>query len=455
MNIDNHIIKGSLRTGLTRLAGPMMVSAILQNIQSLIDLFWVGRLGTDAVSALTVSGMLLMLIFPVIMGFTAGTVAMVSRLTGAEEHEAASEVAIQSLGLAAIVGMAMGLAGYALTGRLVRWMGASPAVWELACEYLEISFLGSIFTFVLIMGISILQAAGNSVVPMVAMILANVLSLVLDPILIFGLFGFPRLEVRGAALTSVFAQAVAAAMVLRVLAKGVGGLRAHVGTWRLNLDMVGKILRIGVPSSGQLLARSVMNLFLIRIIALFGMSAVAAYGIGFRFHQISLLPAFALGNAAATMVGQNLGAEQPERSRRAAWLATGIDMAIMVAVGAVFVLFAPLLMKGFTDSPEVVEIGSRYLRTVSPFYVFTAMAIVLGRALNGAGRTMATMVLTILCLWGLQIPLAILLSSVLGWGPQGVWWAIGIAVTAHGLLTAMWFHAVRGNLAAGDVADAG
>ena len=191
-----------------------------------------------------------------------------------------------------------------------------------------------------------------------------------------------------------------------------------------------------------------MQIVLIKIVAFFGTAAIAAYSIGLRIHQISLLPAFALGNSAATMMGQNLGAGRPARARKAAWVATMIDAVIMLVLTVIFVMFAPALIKLFDKNPDVVRMGSHYLLTVSPFYIFTALAIVLGRALSGAGRTMATMILTIISLWGVQVPVAFILSRFCDMGPQGVWWAIAIANAVHGLLITWWFVKVRNSLSA-------
>jgi putative MATE family efflux protein len=426
----------------------MFVSAILQNAQSLIDLFWVGRLGSQAVAALGISVTILMLLFPVAIGISAGTVALVSQYVGAGRGKDASDVAGQSLLLALVMGLATGAIGWFFSDEMCRLLGGSPEVARLGAEYLQIYFLGSFTVFILFMGNSAMQGAGNTVIPMIALLLANLLNIVLDPILIFGWLGFPRFEVRGAAIAAVTSEVIAAGLVVVLLSKGVGEIRVRIHQLRFRWDIVKKILQIGVPSSGQLFFRSLMAVVLMRIVAFFGTAAIAAYSIGLRIHQISLLPAFTLGNAAATMMGQNLGAGKPGRARQAAWVATFIDLGIMVVLMVVFLVFAPVLIRIFEDSPEVVRTGSHYLWTVSPFYIFTAFAIVLGRALGGAGRTLATMIITIICLWGIQIPLAFLFSRTLGMGTQGIWWSIAVANTVHGLLITWWFYVVRDRLSA-------
>lgn len=435
----NDLTTGKIFTCLLKLAGPMFAGAMLQNLQSLIDLFWVGKLGSNAVAALAMSGTILMLLFPIVMGTATGTVAMVSRFVGAGRLDEASDTAGQSLLVALLIGIAAGLIGWWFTGDLCRLLGADEAVNRLARDYLGISFLGCFTVFVLFIGNSALQGAGNTILPMFAMLSANVINIVLDPILIYGLLGFPCMGVRGAAWATVISQTVAAGLVVIFLSRGVSGLHVRANRWRLQPTMAWTLLRIGIPSSGQMLSRGLMSLILMRIVALCGTAAIAGYGIGMRFHMIILMPAFVLGNAAATMVGQNLGADRPDRSQSSAWLAAFMDIIIMAASAVLMLAFAPQFVRWFNNDPEVVSVGAGYLRTVSPFYVFVALAIVLGRALDGAGQTMATMIFTITSLWGLQVPLAIILSRIAQPATQGIWWAIGIAMTVHGLMVTGWF----------------
>ncbi|MDD5676967.1 MAG: MATE family efflux transporter [Kiritimatiellae bacterium] len=435
----NDLTTGPILKSLMKLAGPMFAGAMLQNFQSLINLFWVGKLGSDAVAALAMSGTILMLLFPIVMGAATGTVAMVSRFAGAGQLDEASDTAGQSLLVALLIGVATGVIGWFFAGDLCRLLGADETVTRLARDYLDISFIGCFTVFVLFIGNSALQGVGNTMLPMFAMLLANVINIVLDPVLIYGLLGFPRLEVRGAAWATVISQAIAASLVVGYLLRGVSGLHVRASQWRLQPTLVWTLMRIGIPSSGQMLSRGLMALILMRIVALCGTAAIAGYGIGLRFHMIILMPAFVLGNAAATMVGQNLGAGRPDRSRSAAWLATGMDVAIMAISAAVIIVFAPPFVRLFDDNPEVVSVGANYLRTVSPFYIFVALAIVLGRALDGAGQTMATMIFTVISLWGLQVPLAFFLSRIIHPATQGIWWAIGIAIMVHALLVTGWF----------------
>ena len=439
----NPLIRLPLRRGLFRLAGPMFASALLQNAQSLIDLFWVGKLGAEAVAALSLSGAVLFLMWPLVMGLSTGTVALVSRHVGAGRPDKAAAAAGQSVGLSLLAGALVGGAGLLGLNALLRLLDAEPAVAALARQYLTISFLGFFTVFLLAVSTGAMQAAGNALLPMAGMILANLINLALDPVLIFGWLGFPALGVRGAAWATVFSQAAACALVAAGLFRGVPRLK--IG-WRHLAPRLGpswQIFRIGIFSSAQMLARSLMVFVLFRIVAACGTAALAGYGIGMRFHQIVLLPCFVLGNAAAALVGQNLGADQPDRATRAGWLAAGIGMALNTAAALALVLLAPLLTGAFTDDPAVIAVSVDYLRLVSPFYIFAAMGIILGRSMNGAGDTVPTMVIAILTLWGIQVPLAYALARAFEPATTGVWWSIAISNTLNGLLTAAWFTVGR------------
>jgi putative MATE family efflux protein len=437
------LTEGPLMKGLLRLAGPMFVSAMLQNAQTVIDLFWVGRLGSDAVAALALSGTILMMLFPVVMGLSTGTVAVVSRCVGARQWDEAAESAGQSLLVALVFGTLAGITGWFCAEPLCRLLGGQGAVVTLGAAYLKVSFLGSTAIFVLFIGSSILQASGNTVLPMYAMVMSNLLNLVLDPLFIFGWLGVPRLGVTGAAAATVIAEVAAVVVVLHALQSGRTPVRVTAAHWRLVPDAAWRIIRIGIPSSGQMLSRSLMSAVLMRIVAGCGMVAVAAYGIGSRLHMIVLMPAFTLGNAAATLVGQNLGAHKPERAARVAWLATGLDVIIMFVSAVVLVTWAPALIRMFDSNAEVVREGTSYLRVTSFFYVTAAFSIVLGRALQGAGDTVAPMITTIVGLWGVQVPLAILLSRWVTPPTLGIWWSVGAALVVNGLMVMVWFRTGR------------
>ena len=440
---NRNITEGPLLKAIGWLTAPMLVGAVLQNMQSLIDLFWVGGLGSKAVAAVAMSATIIMVLFPMLMGLSTGTIALVARAVGAGNEEEASTAASQSLILAFVLGIFFGVIGWLFSDDFFHMLGAAPEIIPDGSAYLKISLLGGFTVFILFIANAALQGAGDTMTPMWVMAVSNVLNIILAPLFIFGIGPLPRMNVEGAAVATVLSQAVAAGLAVHIMLSGKARLHIRPHHWTPNPQLLWRILRIGLPGSGQMFSRSLMSAVMMWIVAGCGTAAVAAYGVGLRFHMIILMPAFALGGAAATMVGQNLGAGKPERARHAAWVSTWIGMGFMVITGAIMVLFAPGLIRVFNREPDVVRIGAQYLQVVSPFYIFAALGIVLGRALNGAGDSMSPMIITILSLWGLQVPLAVFLSRI--WQPptQGIWWAIVTAFVVQGLLVAGWFETGR------------
>ena len=437
------LTSGSILAGLRRLAVPMLVTGLLQNAQSLIDLFWVGSLGANAVAAVALSMTVLMMLFPLVMGIATGTIAIVARAAGAGRLRQAEEAAAQSVLLSVVFGAASGAAGLLFSSAILQLLGAEPDVTAPGAAYLKIALLGSTTIFILFIGNSALQGAGDALTPMWIMLVSNLLNIALDPLFIFGLGPFPRMGVQGAALATVLAQGGAASISLFYLFTGRTRLHVRLPEFRPDLRLCWRILRIGIPGAGQMFSRSLASAVMMKLVAVCGTAAVAAYGIGLRLHMIVLMPAFALGGAAATMVGQNLGAGEPRRAKRAAWTATAADAAVMAAAAGLLMAFAPAIIRVFNTSTDVVAIGARYLRIVSPFYIFAALGIVLGRSLNGAGDSVTPFIFTIIALWGIQVPLALLFSRLFQPATQGIWYAMAAAMTAQGALVALWFQTGR------------
>lgn len=435
----NPVIAGSLRRSLFGLAGPMFASALLQNAQTLIDLFWVGRLGPDAVAALAVSGLILFLMWPIVMGLSIGTVALVSRHTGARNARAAGAAAGQSITLAVLAGLLIALTGGFSMSFLLKLIGPEPMVADLALQYLRISLTGFFTVLLLFVSISALQGAGNAMLPMTGMILANIINVILDPILIFGIGGIQGMGIQGAALATVIAQGIACLIVTGSLFRGLPHVRVGFNDLYPKLRLAWSLFRIGIFSAAQMLARSLMTFVLFRIVAMSGTAALAGYGIGMRFHQMILLPCFVLGNASAALVGQNLGAGRPDRAVQAAWMATRLGMGLNLAAAVILITLAESLTGLFTEDVEVIAVGASYLRIVSFFYIFAALGIVLGRSMNGAGDTLATLLITLITLWGIQVPLAYAFATLFQPATHGVWWSIAVSNTLNGLLTCLWF----------------
>ncbi|MBL7197699.1 MAG: MATE family efflux transporter [Candidatus Omnitrophica bacterium] len=433
------LTQGNILVNIAYLAFPLMLSYTLHTTQSIIDMFWVGRLGSVAIAAVAMSTTVVMVLVTLIFGISTGTVALVSQNIGARQNKQADVVALQSIILSLISSVIIAIIGFLVAERLFQILGAQPEVISVGTGYLRILLLGGAAMFILFVGNALLQGSGDVVIPMIAIIIANVLNIILDPIFIFGI-GVPRMGTKGAALASVISQIIACVFILRVLCKGHSHVHIRLKEFRLKLKVMFQILKIGIPSSLQMFFRTLMALVIMSIVASFGTNAVAAYGIGMRLQMVCLMPAFALGATAATLVGQNLGAGKISQARKSALVATGLDLIIMISIGIVLFTFAPKIISIFDKNKEVILIGSRYLRITALFYSFIAFSVVLNRALGGAGDTLVPMLITFVSLWLVQIPLAFILPRFFGLGLNGVWWAVAIAFTVNGLLTLIWFQ---------------
>ena len=442
LNYDKDLTKGPILSKIISLAGPLMIIAVLQTTQSLIDMFWVGKLGASSIAAVAMSGTIIMVLFAIIAGVSTGTLALVARYVGAKDSEKANAVATQSIYIAIIMATPVVVIGLLFTERLFLLLGAGQEVLEAGVGYLKILLVGGVTMFLLFLGNSILRGAGDTVTPMKLMILANLINIILDPIFIFGI-GVPRMNTSGAAVATVISQVVSALWVLWMLSNGRSIVHIRLNELKIRLELIKAILKIGLPSSLQMFFRCLMGIVLIGIVATFGTQAVAAYGVGMRLQMVILMPAFALGGSAAAMVGQNLGSRQPKRAKSSAWVATIFDMIIMTFIAFVFFSLASQIISLFNQDQRVVSLGAEYLKITTPFYIFIAFGVVLNRALAGAGDTLVPMLITLLTLWGFQIPMAVFLSKSTPLGLTGVWWAIALASMVNGLLILSWFEMGR------------
>lgn len=439
------LLQGSIVRNVWALATPMMFGNMLQTAFNVVDMVWVGKLGGAAIAAVAMSGSILMVIMTLIIGIAMGTIAMVARFMGAGERKKANEVAMQSLILSFIASSLLAAAGFGLAEGMLKLLGGTPEVVALGTGYLKILLVGGTVMFLLFLTEAILRGAGDALTPLIILIISILLNAILDPLMIFGI-GFPRLGVNGAALATVLARGIGVIIAFRVLFRGSSPIHLELRNLKVNFGLMGRMIKLGIPSSIQMSLRSLMGVVLMAIVAKYGTYAVAAYGVGLRIMMLVLMPAFGLAMAAATLVGQNLGAGEPERAHLSAWTATCFNMLIMGTVGIIFFLFAPNLISFFNTNPQVVEIGTAYLRITSRGYLFIALGIVLGRALTGAGDTVSPMVITFISLWCLQIPLALILPGGFHLGVAGIWWAILISTVVHGTITTGWFQRGRWKL---------
>ena len=449
---------GSVPRGILSLAVPMIVASIFHAIQSLIDMFFVGKLGPPSVAAVGMSGTILMILITVFIGINMAAVAMISRAIGAEDKPRAKHIAGQCITLTVAVSIMVGTIGYFGSPYFLRTLGAEAEVANIGTGYLQIIFPGIFFLCVMFMISAIFQGLGDTMTPLLLGILTTVCNVILNPIFIFGYFGFPEMGVRGSALATVIARCIAFAAGIAILSRG--RLRVRLVDMRPNFRTMWQFVAVGVPGSLQMGLRTFMGLVLMAIVAKFGTIVVAAYTVGFRIRMLGLFPSFGFGGSAATMVGQNLGAQQPDRAQKSALTAAGMAALTAAATALMLILFAPQIISVFNDDPAVIASGGYFLRVTSAGLVTTAMGIVLGRAMGGAGDTLSPMIITLFALWGFQVPAALFLSGTREmWGvtipfshlfqkmgtngEAGVWYAMLAASILQAAATAIWFSRGR------------
>ncbi|MFQ5681481.1 MAG: MATE family efflux transporter [Candidatus Omnitrophota bacterium] len=439
---DRNITQGHILKNVVSLAAPLMVGALLQGTQSLVDMFWVGSLGPASLAAVAMSGIVIMLVFTIVAGIGIGAVSLVSRNVGAGNKSGAGLCASQALIFGLAVSLLWAVLGYFCAEKFLALLGADQEVISVGAGYLRVLLVGNFTLSLLLINGYILQGAGDVINPMIFMVIANLFNIVLDPIFIFGI-GVPPMHVCGAAVATIIGQGLALFFALRLLSHSRSRVRIKFGEIRLRLDIIRDMLRVGLPTSLQIFFRMAMSMTIIRLIAGFGTAAVAAFGIMMRIHINVLLPAFALGGAAAALMGQNLGAGNILRAKKSVWTATIIDVLIMFVVGFVFYNFSENIISLFSRDPRVLAIGAQSIRIVAFFYVFIAFGVVLNRALGGAGDTVVPMLITFVSLWAYLVPAAYFVVHHTQWGLNGIWWAIATSYALNGLLTLVWFEVGR------------
>ncbi len=439
MSRQRDLTKGNIFRNVISLAWPMVLGNVLQNAFNVVDMIFVGRLGPASIAAVAICGLLMSVTWTLLVGLSVATTAIVARFYGAGNTAQVRLTAMQSLTLGVVIAVVLALFGNLLGRPVLRLLGAKEEVLELALGYLRIVFTCSFSLVLFFLSSSVMRGIGDSLTPMLIMTASTVLNIALDPLLIFGLWVFPRMGVRGAALATVIAQSAAMAAALIILFTGGTRVRLSGERYRLDFDLIKRLLRLAFPATLQGAVRSAAGFVLMRIVTGYGVFVTAAYGIGLRLDLIVMMPGWAMGGATSTLVGQNLGAGNPERSARSAWIGAGLYLLILVVVGCAFFGLAPSVIRIFNSDAQIVAAGAAYLRMRTLGYLFLALAMVMTGALNGAGDPLTPMLVLAVSLLAVQIPLALILPRFLAESTMGIWLAILIAQTIQGVAMAGWF----------------
>ena len=434
---------GSIGKAITILAIPMVLEMLMQSVFGVVDVYFVGKLGADAVAAVGLTDSLLILVLAVGMGMSIATTAMVARRIGEENVEGAGIAACQALIAGMVISIPISIVGLFFAPDLFRLMGASPGVVDTGSIYCTILFGTNAAILFLFLINAIFRGAGDAVPAMRALWLANIINMILDPILIFGLGPFPEMGIMGAAVATTTGRMIGITYQLSILVRGHSRLMITRRLVRLEIKVMRRLLRISLPGMLQYIIGTASWLGLFRILAEFGSSVLAGYTIAIRIVVFALLPSWGMGNAAATLVGQNLGARKPDRAERSVWIAAFSNMVFLGVVSVFMIVFARPLIQFFSDDAAVIKNGVDTLRIVSYTYVFFAFGMVTVQAFNGAGDTTTPTWIRFLSAWVIEIPLAYVLAVPLGMGAKGVFWAIAIAQTTLALIATFAFKRGR------------
>jgi len=434
---------GNLNHAILLLAVPMVLEMVLESLFAVVDVFWVGRLGANAVATVGLTESMLSLIFAIGMGLSLSTTAMVARRIGEKDPEGAADAAVQAIVLGLMVSIAVGLPCLVLAPRLLGLMGASPEIIAVGRGYTRICLGGSCAVLLLFLNNAIFRGAGDAAIAMRLLWVSNVINLILDPCLIFGLGPFPRLGVTGAALATFIGRSIGVIYQFYRLLKGTERIRILRRQIRVHAAVLWRLVRVSLTGILQFAIAHTSWIGLVRIVSVFGAGALAGYTIAIRVVVFVILPSWGLSNAAATLVGQNLGAGKPQRAETAVWRTGFYNMIFLGAVGVFFVLFAEPVVRLFTHEAAVVPLATACLRIVSYGNIGYAYGMVMLQAFNGAGDTVTPTIVNFFGFWLLEIPLAYGLAVPLRLQSDGVFWAIVIAEGAIAAASAVLFKQGR------------
>ena len=436
---------GSIDRAIVLLAIPMVLELVLESVFAVVDVFFVSRLGPAAIATVGLTEAMMTLIYAVAMGLGMGATATVARRMGERDRDGAALAAVQAIALGLLVAVPLGILGFWFAHPILELMGATPDVLAHA-SFTAILFGCNGVILMLFLINAVFRGAGDAAVAMRVLWIANAINICLDPCFIFGLGPFPRLGVAGAAVATTTGRGIGVLAQLYFLSRSDGRLAIRKEHLRLDPRVMLSMLRLSGSAVFQMLIGTSSYIGVMRILASFGSVAVAGCTIVIRIIMFVLMPSWGLSNAAATLVGQNLGAGKPDRAEQSAWRACWYNVGVLGVLGVLFVIFADVVVGWFTTDAEVRAIATLGLRIISGGFPFYAAGYVLTQSFNGAGDTVTPTLINLGCFWLFEIPLSYVLGRSLGYGPPGVFWAMAVAFSLMSVVSAWLFRRGRWKL---------
>ena len=440
---ETEFVTGSLNRAIFMLAVPMILEMSMESLFAVVDVFFVSKVGVNAVATVGFTESVLTLVYSIAWGLSMGATAMVARRIGEQDREGASSAAAQAIWIGVTLSLLLGIPGYFYADEVLRAMGGSETLIHEGRWYTKILFGSNIVILLIFLLNGIFRGAGNAAIAMRTLWISNGLNLILDPCLIFGWGPFPEMGVAGAALATSIGRGTGVLFQLYHLFWGKDIIRIAGRHLKVLWSVIMRLFRVSIGGMGQFIIGSSSWIFLMRIIGFFGEEVVAGYTIAIRVLIFTLLPAWGMANAAATLVGQNLGASQPERAERSVWKTAHYTMLFMLGVSILYFIFAKPIMLLFNPDPVVVNNGILSLRIICAGYLFFAYGMVISQAFNGAGDTFTPTLLNLVCFWFMQIPLAYFMGITWGFGPSGIFAAVAISESVLAVLCVIVFRRGR------------
>jgi putative MATE family efflux protein len=437
--VPHDYTEGPIGRSLLLLAVPMVLETMMESLFAVCDVFFVGKLGADAIATVGLTESMIYMIYAIAMGLGIGGMAMVARRIGEHDPKGAAKSAVQAMILGAVVGIIIGAVGMTLAPTFLRLLGAEATVLAMGTTYTRIMLGGNIVIVMLYMINAIFRGAGDAAIAMRVLWFANAINIVMGPCLIFGVGPFPKLGVTGAAVATTFGRGCGVLYQLTQFARRNGRIQITRDCLGVDFSVLWRVWRLSMTAMFQIIIGTTSWIGLVRILSRYGSTAIAGNTIGIRIIMFALLPSWGMGNAAATMVGQGLGARKPERAERAAWIAGFYNMLFLAVIGLLFILFAEPIAGMFTTEPAVLAYAASCLRTVSFGFLFYAYGMVLTNALNGAGDTWTPTWINLGCFWCWELPLAYVLANYVGMGPRGVFLAATVSFSTLAFVSAWVF----------------
>ena len=436
---ETEFTSGSIRKAIFMLSIPMILEMLMESIFALVDIAYVSKVSVNAVATIGLTESVITLVYALAIGLSMAATAVVARRIGEKDVDGAKIAAVQAIGLGVLVSLVLGVVGILYAKEILALMGGEPDLIAEGYGYTKLLIGGNITIMLLFLINAIFRGAGNASMAMWTLVLSNGLNIILDPIFIFGWGPIPEYGVMGAAIATNIGRGTAVLFQLGILFFGWGKIKLVLQDLVLNVKVMVNLIRVSLGGIAQFLIGTSSWVFLMRIMSEFGSEVLAGYTIAIRVMMFTLMPSWGMSNAAATLVGQNLGAKQPDRAEISVWKTGKYNAYFMGAVSLVYLIFAKSIISWFNATPSVVENGALCLQVIALGYVFYAYGMVVSQAFNGAGDTKTPTKINLISFWLFQLPLAYVAAMVLGWGAKGVFIAITLAEVLLAIMAMVWF----------------